>query len=322
MFFNVKRTASTGRYELSILGFKIKFRINSGKNESYNTKLDNLLYELADSRTLQSIKLPKVINVWDSVYNISSSNKSLARFGDGEFKLIMGENISFQEFDPELSQRLKNILQNKNENILVGILDVFGYCNSDYMRRLMCSCRETLYKYINFDKTYVDSNLPRQLIFATHEQGQDYYAKIKSIWENKDTVIVEGAGSRLGVGNDLLDNVKSVKRIICPIKNAFSKYKEILAECLKQDKNSLFIMALGPTATVLAEDLTDNGYRALDIGHLDTAYEAFLRHSDKFIHIEGKIVFNEERHNKLLKPCSDENYNKQIIADLSTCCKN
>lgn len=123
---------------------------------------------------------------------------------------------------------------------------------------------------------------------------------MKSIWSEKDVVIVEGAGSRLGVGNDLLNEAKSVKRIICPIKDAFSKYKEILAECLKQDKNSLFIMALGPTATVLAEDLSNNGYRALDMGHLDTAYEAFLRNSNKFVHIEGKIVFNEERHNNLL----------------------
>ena len=73
-------------------------------------------------------------------------------------------------------------------------------------------------------------------------------------------------------------------------------------------------MEIGQTATVLAEDLTNNGYRALDIWHLDTAYEAFLRNSEKFVHVEGKIVFNEERHNNLLKPCSDENYNKQIIA--------
>lgn len=312
--FYLKRTASTGRYELNIFGLKMKFRINEGKNESYRERIENLLYELADPRTLQNVKLPKVLNAWDALYLVASSDKSMARLGDGEFKLIMGENISFQKFDPELSERLKNILRSQNENILVGIADIFGYCTAEYMRRVMCSCRETLYKYIDFDKTYIDTNVTRQLVFTNHEQGQDYYNKMKSIWDNKDIIIVEGAGSRLGVGNDLLNNAKSVKRILCPIKDAFSKYKEILAECLKQDKNALFIMALGPTATVLAEDLTNNGYRALDIGHLDTAYEAFLRNSEKFVHVEGKIVFNEERHNNLLKPCSDENYNKQIIA--------
>lgn len=315
--FYIKKTASTGRYEINLFGLKMKFRINGSKDEIYKEKIDNLLYELSDPRTLQSVKLPKILNAWDSLYTIASTNKSVSRLGDGEFKLIMGENISFQKFDPELSERLKNILRNQNENILIGITDIFGYCPNDYLRRVMCSCRETLYKYIDFNKSYIDTNVSRQLDFTSHEQGKDYYNKMKSIWSEKDVVIVEGAGSRLGVGNDLLNEAKSVKRIICPIKDAFSKYKEILAECLKQDKNSLFIMALGPTATVLAEDLSNNGYRALDMGHLDTAYEAFLRNSNKFVHIEGKIVFNEERHNNLLKPCTDENYNKQIVANFN-----
>ena len=89
-----------------------------------------------------------------------------------------------------------------------------------------------------------------------------------------------------------------------------------MSECLKQPKNKLFILALGPTATVLAVDLADKGYRALDIGHLDTCYETFLRKADKFVPVEGKIVFNSERYNCLLKPCKDENYNKQIITEI------
>ena len=100
--FYLKRTASTGRYELNIFGLKMKFRINEGKNESYREKIENLLYELADPRTLQNVKLPKVLNAWKSRYLVASSDKSMARLGDGEFKLIMGENISFQKFDPEV----------------------------------------------------------------------------------------------------------------------------------------------------------------------------------------------------------------------------
>lgn len=117
--------------------------------------------------------------------------------------------------------------------------------------------------------------------------------------------IVEGAGTRLGIGNDLLDEALSVKRIVCPIKDAFSKYDEILKECLKMPKDSLFIMALGPTATVLAEDLTNNGYRALDIGHF-VPHMKLLMKASKFVHVEGKIVFNEERHMTSLKPCKDK----------------
>lgn len=314
--FYLKKTKSTGRYELNIFGLKMKFRLGKKNDTLYKEKLENLLYELADPRTLANVKLPKVLNAWDALYALTSSDKSMARCGDGEFKLIMGENISFQKYDPKLAERLKNIIRNQNDNILIGITDAFGYCPEAYLRKVMVICRNTLYKYFDFSKTYIDTNVTRQLNFTTEEQGKDYYNRMKSLWSGKDIVIVEGAGSRLGIGNDLFDKASSIKRVVAPIKDAFSNYDEILSVCLKQPKNSLFVLALGPTATVLAEDLTNAGYRALDVGHLDTAYEAFLRKAKRFVSIEGKIVFNEERHKNLLKPCKDKNYYAQIISTI------
>ena len=311
MFYFTK-TASTGRYEINMFGIRMKFNTGIKSTDIIN----NLLYELADPRTLQEIKLPKILNLKDSLNEIISSGKSVARYGDGEFKLIMGENIGFQKYNPVLSKRLKEILTHKNENILVGIIDIFGYCPSPYMKKVVMLCRGTLYKYTNFSAAYIDACVTRRYTFADETEGIEYYNKLKTLWQNKDIVIVEGMGSRLGVGNDLFAEAASIKRILCPIKNAFSKYEKILAECLKQPKDKLFILALGPTATVLSFDLTQNGYKALDIGHLDTCYETFLRKSDKFVHIEGKIVFNSERYNCLLKPCKDENYNNEIIKQI------
>jgi len=310
--FHIKKTASTGRYEINLFGIKMKFNTGS-KTEQ---KINNLLYELADPRTLQNIKLPKILNIEKSLDELTSSDKSVARYGDGEFKLIMGENIGFQKYDPLLSKRLKEILKNENDKVLVGIVDTFGYCPNQYMKKVMMLCRETLYKYIDFDKKYVDACLARRFRFNTEKEGIEYYNKLKSLWQNKDIIIVEGAGSRLGVGNDLFDGAKSIQRILCPIKNAFSKYDKILAECLKQSEDKLFILALGPTATVLAVDLADKGYRALDIGHLDTCYETFLHKADKFVHIEGKVVFNSERYNCMIKPCKDPDYNAQITKQI------
>lgn len=300
------------RLIINIFGLKLKFH----RKISQEALLENLLYELADKRTFENIKLPKIINIKDSLNLLQESDKSLARYGDGEFKLMMGESISFQKYDKNLAEALKKIITNDNTQLLVGLPDVFGKCYSDYFRKVMIFCREFLYRYINFDNIYVDSMLTRQLMFNSEQDGIEYFSSIKKLWQDKDIVIVEGAGSRLGVGNDLFNGTKSIERILCPIKDAFSKYDEILAECLKQPTNKLFVLALGPTATVLADDLSRKGYRALDVGHLDTAYEAFLRKAEKFVHVEGKIVFNEERHNNLIPPCKDENYNKQIIAKI------
>ena len=73
-----------------------------------------------------------------------------------------------------------------------------------------------------------------------------------------------------------LSKTLSIKRILCPEKDAFDKYDNILSEALKQDKTSLFLIALGPTATILASELCDNEFQAIDIGHLDIEYEWFL----------------------------------------------
>lgn len=309
----IEKNKLTGRLIVNILGLRMKFHLPvKGKNT--DERFENLLYELADPRTLQSVRLPKVLSLYDSLYTLVDSNKSLARFGDGEFKIMTGEGINFQKYDINLAKRLTEVIANNDENILVGIPDVFGYCTSDYFRRVLVSCRQYLYKYMSFENTYCNSFLTRQSKFKTEEQGNDYYKNLKRLWDNKDIVIVEGAGSRLGIGNDLFSNTNSIKRVICPIKDAFEKYDEILSVCTNiSGGGQLFLIALGPTATVLAYDLAKSGIRALDVGHIDTMYEWFLRKATKSIPIEGKIVFNEERSMKKLPVCTDKHYYEQII---------
>ena len=71
-----------------------------------------------------------------------------------------------------------------------------------------------------------------------------YINKLKKIWEQRDVVIIEGEKTRLGVGNELFDNIiKSIQRILCPSVNAFFIYNKILKESLKIDKNFLILLA-------------------------------------------------------------------------------
>lgn len=310
----IKKNRITGRLIVNLFGLRLKFRLPVNKNK-IDEKFSNLLYELADPRTLQNIRLSKVLNLYDTLYDLVDSNKSLARFGDGEFKIMMGESINFQKYDAKLAKRLCEILTNNSDNLMVGIPDVFGFCPSDYFRRVLISSRDFLYKYINFDKTYGDAFLTRQSKFSSETKGNDYYNNLKKLWDGKDIVIAEGEGCRLGIGNDLFSNAKSIRRILCPIKDAYSKYDEILNAC-KNSGADLFIIALGPTATVLAYDLAKLGYRALDVGHIDTMYEWFIRKATKSVPIEGKIVFNEERNKNHIVPCKDKRYYEQIITTI------
>ena len=55
-----------------------------------------------------------------------------------------------------------------------------------------------------------------------------YITKLKSLMQGRNITKVEGHKTRIGIGNDLLNNSKSIKRILCPTKNAFKLYDKIL----------------------------------------------------------------------------------------------
>lgn len=92
---------------------------------------------------------------------------------------------------------------------------------------------------------------------------------LKKIKDDRDIVFIEGEFSRLGVGNDLFDNAKSIKRILAPVTNAYVCYDKIIQQAKLLDKNVLILLALGATATCLAYDLCREGYQSIDIEHVD-----------------------------------------------------
>ena len=82
-------------------------------------------------------------------------------------------------------------------------------------------------------------------------------------------------------------------------------------ELIPQD--SLILIALGMTATVLAHDLALKGYQAIDIGHLDVEYEWFLMGATKKTAIHNKAV-NEVGIPVVEGQLDDSEYNDSIIA--------
>ena len=104
-----------------------------------------------------------------------------------------------------------------------------------------------------------------------------YFEKIKDIWRNKDIVIVCGDGVFNNIENNIFDCASSIEYVYCPTTNAFAKYDEILSRLKQLDKSKLQILILGPTATVLAYDLHNLGYRVLDFGHIAKDYDAYCK---------------------------------------------
>lgn len=139
------------------------------------------------------------------------------------------------------------------------------------------------------------------------------FQRFKELWRGKDIIIVEGTHTRFGVGNDLLDTSKSVKRILCPAINAFRCRSKILEAVESLYINELVLLALGPTATILACDLSRRGIQAIDIGHLDIEYEWFRRNVVTRIPIPGKYVNEAPEGRDNYSECNDETYLSQIV---------
>ncbi len=305
---------SVNRDFYKICGIKITIRKNKLSKKEYE-KL-NYSYEHGEGI------IPKVKNKYETLEELINTNKSMSRFGDGEFNLIWGENLPFQKYDEELAEKLKEVLLNKNENVMVGIPDIFGNLkqyNKDaqaFWRCYIVSNRLKIEKILNLSSQYTDAATTRPYMNLNDKtKVGEYFCEYKKVWNRKDIIFVEGEGSRLGYGNDLFTNADTIQRIICPATNAFDKYEEILKECKKQPKDKLFILALGPTATVLAYDLAQLGYRALDLGHIDIEYEWFLMGAKKKVPIKNKYV-NETRRGKIVTSLDDDKYKSEIICNL------
>lgn len=304
-FLNIKKGAKD-RVMGKCLGFKFTIR---KKQFSYKKIIElNKPYENGEKQC------PVVIDSYNTLEELIKTNKSICRFGDGEFNLIMGESIPFQHFSITLQKRLKEILISSDDSIAICIPNVFGFleANQIFWRKYAVYNREKIYQIINFDNIYYDALISRVYIDNLDREKSKYiFNKFKLIWNNKDVIFVEGEGTRLGYGNNLFENVNSVKRIVCPALNAFDQYDDILKTCMEHGKDKLFIIALGPTATVLAYDLAKQGYRALDLGHLDIEYEWFLMGAKKKVPIAEKYV-NECSSGKNINFINDEKYNDEV----------
>lgn len=324
-----KREKSGDKRIITFLGLKFSYtkKHSNHLNEwdilmRVNKMIDNLKYEIKGE--LNDIVLPIVKSKDELLELLINSQVSLVRYGDGEYRLMQGGGPEFQKYEEELSNRLKEILKIDDRNIIVGITDIFGslsvFTDDVVMawRGYLAENRDYIYSFLDMEKVYYDSLVTRPYIsYKNKENVAGYFEKIKKIWQDKELLIVEGIGSRLGIGNDLFDNAKSIERILCPAENSFSKYDEIFDICRKQNKNKMFILALGPTATVLAYDLYKEGFRALDLGHVDIEYEWFLMKADKKVPIPGKyICANEIANATSYSNENDGKYVSQIIYEI------
>lgn len=266
--------------------------------------------------------VPVVASIDETIQRIVDDHCSISRFGDGEILLTdPHKEIGFQKGDALLAERLKEVITSANSQHLICISDAF--CNLErYNSRARRFWRTHFFLYdawwsklLTPGRKYYNTFVTRPYMdFESKEACERWFCSMKQIWNERDIVFIEGEKSRLGIGNDLFDNAKSIRRILCPPRDAFDHYQDILNEALRLEKEVLFLIALGPTATVLAYDLYKFGYQAIDAGHVDVEYEWWRMGAKRKVKLERKYV-NETANGQLVADAGEE-YERQIIAKI------
>lgn len=99
--------------------------------------------------------------------------------------------------------------------------------------------------------------------------------RLKTLWEGRNVIFIYGRGSRFDINHELFQNVKEKYTIEGLATNAWSEYNSIIEKVMNLSKNinnPIVICALGPTATVLAFDLSKQ-IQTIDLGHLTNVYD-------------------------------------------------
>lgn len=227
-------------------------------------------------------RIPKISGILETAQYIRYTNNSLVRFGDGEIKLMLMKDTYFQKADEELSKSLKEVFNSNISSLSIAILNIMSGClamgvdqynfyntHKRYERWLL--------KNVNYSKQYFDAHItsPFRVTYNTScELLDNVYNELREIWRDKNIVILRGDNGE-EYKYDIYDTAQSQKVYFGKAKEAWSEYEEYKRLLMNEDKDSLFILSIGPTSKVLVYDLVKEGRRGLDLGHLAKDYNNF-----------------------------------------------
>ena len=291
------------------------------------TKLKLLYSKIVTARQVRQIRREYGISVMrpeDTVAYIKEHKCSVTRYGDGEFELMLGYgNPHFQEPSEGLAAGLLRVFENPPPQLLICVPyfivstketskdggRFWEYWAQINQEKVVKAIRQRVGRDYLFGDSYISRPFTA---YKSRKNADRLFPLLKELWDGQDVLFVEGEGTRLGVGNDLFSNTKSIKRILAPAENAFDSYQKILDTVRAHWNGELVILAVGPTATVLAHDLSQEGIQTLDLGHIDIQYEWYLS-GEMYQPVTNKYV-NEVTGADHFGPCQDQEYLSQIIA--------
>jgi hypothetical protein len=188
------------------------------------------------------------------------AGRSLARYGDGEFKICAGAGAKAQERDAQLTRRLKAILHDAGQ-CLVGIPNA----RSETPKSELWEKQATAgVRFLKDGVTYGSAFITRP-DSAPWIDRDDYWDAVQSLWRGQDVTLVRGSGKSLTAEDLNVMGARRVTEIVGPRQHAWSEYDALMHRIGTPDRA---LLCLGPAATPMAVDLCAKGVHAIDLGHI------------------------------------------------------
>jgi hypothetical protein len=205
-----------------------------------------------------------------------AEGKSIARWGDGEIKLMLQPefDLMFQKSSKDLAKDLRALMiahDSMSDKLLLALPTVYT------TRLWMGIWAENWYKLKPILEAstamWANTHITRPSFFQRH--GREAVDAWRKVWDGKRVCIVAGKGSRFEMIPELFDNVANVVRVDSEPTDAYAKLEQLTSTLDSVSDVDLFLIALGPTGTVLAGHLASQAggsRQAIDIGHLASSY--------------------------------------------------
>ena len=215
---------------------------------------------------------PSVVGEFETVKKITKGF-SIARFGDGEFKILDGKSHVRMRWveNPAMTEELRHIMASPSPDCLIGIptMDPKGDKYENWKRHIV-----RFSKMLPGGIQYYSALISRPDCGTVWMECQEYADALRKIWLGKHIAIVSEPDSKLLT--EVRSSNQRVDHIECPMYDAYYKIDEFEQEILKI-KPDIALFSAGITATALANRICGHGIQAVDLGSIGALFQRWPR---------------------------------------------
>lgn len=212
---------------------------------------------------------PQVIGEFDTVRKLLEGY-SIARFGDGELKLVYGNEYVREPANAALQRELYDILSNPLKHCVAAIptMDLSGPKGLNWHRH-----RTRFMQVLSSRVKYYSAFISRP-DSAPWINTVEYAELIQQLWKDKNVAIICESDS------SMLDTVSiaagRMRHIECSHCMAYATIDRLYEKALKAAPD-IVVASCGPTATCLAARFSEDGVQCIDLGSAGGFLRKLLR---------------------------------------------